>query len=135
MTRSSKGWTGGLGALAATALTGLTAVVAVAPDALAWPAEATRELAVREGPGQEYPHIEVVPPGTVVDVQHCNVDRTWCKVAAGGTVGYLRGMYLQRIGDVYLGPRVDYYSGPRVYVVPGRPYYHDYDGPRRYRRY
>ena len=86
------------------------ALFAAASPAMAWPAEATRELAVREGPGQEYPHIEVIPPGTVVDIRHCNVDRTWCKVDTNGSIGYLRGTYLQRIGDVYHGPRVELLS-------------------------
>lgn len=107
--------------------TALTVVVAAAPEARAWPAEATRELAVREGPGQDYPHIQVIPAGTVVDIRHCNVDRTWCKVDAGGTIGFLRGAYLERIGDVYQGPRVETYTSyrSRVYVVPARPYYRD----------
>ena len=35
-------------------LAALTTVM-LATNALAWPAEATRELAVREGPGQHYP--------------------------------------------------------------------------------
>jgi uncharacterized protein YraI len=116
----------------------LSLAVAAAPVAHAWPAEATRELAVREGPGQEYPHIQVVPAGTVVDIRHCNVDRTWCKVDADGTVGYLRGQYLERIGDTYLGPRVDYYTTyrSRVWVgPPPRPYYRDYGGGHGYRRY
>ena len=119
------------------AVTVVTLAVA-APQAHAWPAEATRELAVREGPGMEYPHIEVVPPGTVVDVRHCNVDRTWCKVDAGGTVGFLRGVYLQRIGDVYMGPRVELYSSYRsrtIYGPPPRPYSRYYEGPGSYRRY
>lgn len=112
------------------------AVFATAPQALAWPAEATRELAVREGPGQHYPHIEVIPPGTVVDIRHCNVDRTWCKVDTNGTVGYLRGTYLQRIGDIYHGPRLDFYPAyrPRVYIAPARPYYRDYGGPYHHHR-
>ena len=122
-------------ALGALAGASLVAVAAASPAALAWPAEATRELAVREGPGQEYPHIEVVPPGTVVDVHHCNVDRTWCKVDSGGSVGYLRGIYLQRVGDVYVGPRVELYTSRRVYIAPSRPYYRDYDGPRGYGGY
>jgi uncharacterized protein YraI len=117
---------------------GVLALIASAPQALAWPAEATRELAVREGPGQQYPHIEVIPPGTVVDIRHCNVDRTWCKVDTNGAIGYLRGTYLQRIGDVYYGPRLDLYPAyrTRVYVAPVRPYYRDY-GPGYYghRRY
>ena len=103
----------------------------------AWPAEATRELAVREGPGQEYPHIEVIPAGTVVDIRHCNVDRSWCKVDTNGAIGYLRGTYLQRIGDVYRGPRVEYYTEyrSRVYIAPPpRPYYREYGGPG-YRRW
>ena len=123
------------------AVFGATALwmTAAATPALAWPAEATRELAVREGPGMEYPHIAVIPPGTVVDIRHCNVDRTWCKVEAEGTVGFLRGAYLQRLGDVYLGPRVELYAGyrgPGVYIgPPPRPYYRDYYGGPGYRRW
>lgn len=111
-------------------------VLPAAPQALAWPAETTRELAVREGPGQEYPHIEVIAPGTVVDIRHCNVERTWCKVDANGTVGYLRGAYLERIGDVYYGPRVDLYPSyrSRVWVAPNRPYPRYYDGPYHHHR-
>ena len=109
------------------------ALFAAASQALAWPAEATRELAVREGPGQQYPHIEVIAPGTVVDIRHCNVDRTWCKVDTNGTTGYLRGTYLQRIGDVYHGPRLELYPAyrTRVFIAPARPYYRDY-GPGYY---
>jgi uncharacterized protein YraI len=109
---------------------GALLALATASPALAWPAEATRELAVREGPGQQYPHIEVIPPGTVVDIRHCNVDRTWCKVDTNGSIGYLRGTYLQRIGDVFYGPRLDLYPGyrTRVYIAPARPYYRD-QGP------
>lgn len=126
---------------AAVAIAGACALWTAAAPAHAWPAEATRELAVREGPGMEYPHITVIQPGTVVDIRHCSVERTWCKVDAEGVVGYLRGAYLQRLGDVYLGPRVDLYAGYRgpgvgVYIgPPPRPYYRDYyyDGPRHRR--
>jgi hypothetical protein len=54
----------------------LSCVFAAAPRADAWPAEVTRELAVRERPWQEYLDIEVSPAGTVFDIQHCDVDRT-----------------------------------------------------------
>ena len=116
----------------------LCATLAAAPQALAWPAEATRELAVREGPGQEYPHIQVIPAGTVVNIHHCNVDRSWCKVDAEGIVGFLRGTYLQRIGDVYLGPRVEFYTTYRSGVwigPPPRPYYREYYGGPGNRRW
>ena len=111
------------------------ALAAAAPQAMAWPAEATRELAVREGPGQQYPHIEVIPAGTIVDIRHCNVDRTWCKVDTNGTVGYLRGAYLERVGDIYYGPRVELYPTyrSRFWVAPHRPYYRDH-GPGHYGR-
>ena len=127
-------------AAAAIAATALWATFAALPQAHAWPAEATRELAVREGPGQEYPHIQIIPAGTVVDIRHCNVDRTWCKVDAEGAVGYLRGTHLQRIGDVYLGPRVETYTTyrSRVYIAPARPYYREreyYGGGPGYRRW
>lgn len=105
------------------------AMVALSSSARAWPAEATRELAVREGPGQHYPHIEVIPAGTVVDIRHCNVERTWCKVDVDGTVGYLRSAYLERLGDVYLGPRVEFYTTyrpRRVYGPPPRPHVRPY---------
>lgn len=116
--------------------TATLALFAAASPAVAWPAEATRELAVREGPGQEYPHIEVIPPGTVVDIRHCNVDRTWCKVDTNGSIGYLRGTYLQRLGDVYHGPRVEYYPTyrSRVTIAPARPYPRHYDGPYHHHR-
>lgn len=123
---TAAGMRGSAGALA----TALGLVAAVTP-ALAWPAEATRELAVREGPGQEFPHIEVIPAGTVVDIRHCDVDRLWCRVDTNGTIGYLRGAYLQRIGDVYTGPRVETYTTyrSRVWVgPPPRPYYREYGG-------
>ena len=122
------------GLLGAAALLG---TVWAAPPAQAWPAEATRELAVREGPGQEYPHIEVIPQGTVVDIRHCSVDRSWCKVDTHGTIGYVRGTYLERIGDTYLGPRVELYTSyrSRVYIAPSRPRYYDRDYGPGYRRW
>lgn len=54
---------------AAVAMAGACALWMAAAPAHAWPAEATRELAVREGPGMEYPHITVIQPGTVVDIR------------------------------------------------------------------
>lgn len=116
--------------------------------ALAWPAEVTEEIAIREGPGMEYPFIVVVPDGTIVDVLRCYPRSEWCRIAYEDVDGFARRRFLDRVGDVYVGPRLDLYwdilpryrrpDHPRYvarppYNGPG-PGYGPRSGPGEYRR-
>ena len=59
-----------------------------------------------------FPHLEVVPPGLVLDVRFCNEGGEWCKVSLGsGTIGFVRRQFLRQVGDVYRGPSVGLYVG------------------------
>jgi uncharacterized protein YraI len=117
-------------ALPALSFAALLACAAASAPAQAWPAETRSELAVREGPGMDFPHIEVVPAGVVVDVRHCS-GGGWCRIAArDGLLGYVRARNLERIGDVYLGPRVELYVG-----IGPRPVYRPWYGPPIYYRH
>jgi uncharacterized protein YraI len=93
----------------------------------AWPAETTQELAMREGPGMQYPHMQVLPAGIVVRVLSCD-DRGWCEVAYGGQVGFLRRRNLARMHAVEYVPPPPPRPSVEVYIGP-RPYY---EGPRGY---
>ena len=107
----------------------VSATLALGSAASAWQAETTRELAVREGPSMDDPFIEVIPPGSLVRVEHCG-ESSWCKVAvADGTVGFVRRAYLQ---GVDVGPPPPPPPGVNIYVGP-RPYYYGYGyGTRRH---
>ena len=92
--------------------------------ARAWPAEVVEEVAIREGPDLRYTFIVVVPEGTIVDVVRCSDVDEWCRVFFDGAEGFVRRRFLDRIGDDYVGSRIDLYWDvmPR-YRGPGHPRY------------
>jgi uncharacterized protein YraI len=107
-------------ALAAMSLAGITG----ATPALAWPAETMQELAMRDGPGMNFGHVEVLPPGSFVHVNYCD-DRGWCEVSHSGVVGFLRRRNLARVRHVeYMPPPPPPRPGVEIYVGP-RPYPRD----------
>jgi hypothetical protein len=95
-----------------------------ATAAFAWPAEVIEEIELRDRPTTRSRVLDVVPEGVIVDVIRCFDRDDWCLVAFEDTEGYARRRYLDRIGDRYIGPRLDLYWDilPR-YRPPSHPRY------------
>ncbi|WP_372425504.1 SH3 domain-containing protein [Salinarimonas chemoclinalis] len=72
---------------------GLTAAaVLVSGAAFAYPAEVSRDLNLRAGPGTNFQVIATMPGGVVVDVEGCR--GSWCRVDYRGRSGWASARYL-----------------------------------------
>ena len=81
-----------------------------------WDAYTTADVNMREGPGNGYRVIVVVPEGELVYVHDC--PGRWCDVEWRSYRGYIFGRYLSEAGSGYY----EGYVAPPVIVVP------EYDG-------
>jgi uncharacterized protein YraI len=115
-------------------------VLSVLPlAASAYEAYAAKDVHLRAGPARDYPVVAILPRGTILDVQGCLPDYSWCDVIAAGERGWI---YAANIESVYQGtpvPLIDY--GPVIGITVfgfflgdywdhhyhGRPWYHDRD--------
>jgi uncharacterized protein YraI len=76
--------------------------------AFAYEAFAAKDVHLRAGPARDYPVVAILPPGTLLDVQGCLPDYSWCDVIALGERGWI---YAANIESVYQGtpvPLIDY---------------------------
>ena len=94
-----------------------------------WDAHATADVNMREGPGNRYRVIVVIPEGEPVYVHGC--PGTWCDVEWASYRGFVYGRYLSSSGSGYYE---GYVAPPPVIVAP------DYDGgyihiPRKRKHY
>jgi uncharacterized protein YraI len=94
-----------------------------------WDAFTTADVNMREGPGNRYRVIVVIPEGELVYVHSC--PGSWCDVEWDSYRGYVYGRYLSSAGSGYYE---DYIAPPPVIVTPG------YDGgyihiPRKRKHY
>ncbi len=94
-----------------------------------WDAYTTADVNMREGPGNRYRVIVVIPEGETVYVHDC--PGNWCDVEWTGYRGYVYGRYLETSGSGYYD---GYVAPPPVIVTPG------YDGgyihiPRKRKHY
>jgi len=127
--------------------------VLVSGAAWAYPAEVSRDLNLRTGPGTNYQVIATMPGGAVVDVEGCRSG--WCRVEYRGREGWASARYLgertARRAPPAHAPAYGYRD--RVRPAPGitfefgfgtapryddrydrRRYRDDWDGGRDYRR-
>ncbi len=81
-----------------------------------WDAYTTADVNMREGPGNRYRVIVVIPEGEPVHVHGC--PGSWCDVEWHAYRGYVFGQYLSSTGSGYY----EGYVAPPVIVVP------EYDG-------
>lgn len=100
--------------------------------AAAYPATVTGNLNMRSGPGTGYRVLDVLPPGTVVDVRGCT--GSWCDIGTG----WVSASYLARGGYappavVTTRPTVSFYIGSDPYYWDDDGYYWYYRSGRRYR--
>jgi len=94
-----------------------------------WDAYTTADVNMREGSGNRYRVIVVIPEGEAVYVHGC--PRSWCDVEWASYRGYVYGRYLSSSGSGYYE---GYVAPPPVIVTPG------YDGgyihvPRKRKHY
>lgn len=103
------GW---LGALA------LGAAVLGPQAAQAADARTNSPTVLREGPGNDYRRIIVVPPGRHVDVIRCTRRQTWCEIGWRNFDGWVRGGSLD--ADFRYAPPPIFVEPPDFYDGPGR---------------
>jgi len=123
-----------LGAIGAALLLSLLPLAAAAEEAYA-----AKDVHLRAGPARDYPVVAILPAGTVLDVQGCLPDYSWCDVVALDQRGWI---YAANIDYLYEGepvPLIDYgpVNGITVFgfvlgdywdhYYRGRPWYHDRD--------
>ncbi|MGP9821650.1 SH3 domain-containing protein [Salinarimonas sp. NSM] len=123
------------------------AAVLVSGAAFAYPAEVSRDLNLRAGPGTNYQVLGTMPGGVVVDVEGCR--GSWCRVDYRGRSGWASARYLGepsvRRGPPAHAPAYGYRERVRPApgitfefgFGPGRGYDDDRrwrDDDRRYRR-
>jgi uncharacterized protein YraI len=58
-------------------------------------AQPTTTLDVRAGPGEQYPPVTEIPPGTIVTVHGCVNGYSWCDVSGGPERGWVRASQLR----------------------------------------
>ncbi|WP_052341562.1 SH3 domain-containing protein [Salinarimonas rosea] len=104
----------------------------VAGAAWAYPAEVSRDLNLRAGPGTNYQVIATMPGGVVVDVEGCR--GSWCRVDYRGRSGWASARYLGE-PSVRRGPRApapDYGYRERVRPAPGITFEFGFGADRDY---
>lgn len=79
-----------------------------------WDAYATADVNMREGPGNRYRVIVVIPEGEPVYVHGC--PRSWCDVEWASYRGYVYGRYLSSSGSGYYE---GYVAPPPMIFAPG----------------
>lgn len=77
--------------------------VFTAASALASQGYVTRDVSLRAGPDSSYPRVSMLGAGTVVFIEGCTNDWSWCDVASEDSRGWMAGAFLQ---DEYQGRRV-----------------------------
>jgi uncharacterized protein YraI len=119
------------------ALAAALALAVLPPAASAYDAYAAKDVHLRAGPARDYPVVAILPAGTMLDVQGCLPDYSWCDVIGLGERGWV---YAANVAYVYDGepvPLIDY--GPEIGITVfgfvlgdywdhyyrGRPWYHD----------
>lgn len=108
---------------------GIMLLMAASTAQAGWDAVTTADVNMREGPGNRYRVIVVIPEGETVYVHSC--PGSWCDVEWDSYRGYVYGRYLSSAGSGYYE---DYIAPPPVIVTPG------YDGgyihiPRKRKHY
>ena len=103
-------------------------LISISTAQAGWDAYTTADVNMREGPGNRYRVIVVVPEGELVYVHGC--PGSWCDVEWGSYRGYIFARYLSEAGSGYY----EGYVAPPVIVVP------EYDGgyihvPRKRQHY
>jgi uncharacterized protein YraI len=104
-------------------------VVGSIGSALAVEARTTTTLNVRNGPGTWARVVDVLSPGTRVDIEECSRGGSWCYVSTRWTEGWVSASYLRRSGG---GGR---HNDPGRNNDPGRGHWDDDDwddGPRHH---
>lgn len=76
------------------ALSGLAFFASVGMTLAAQSTFVTTDVNLRSGPGMDHSKIAVVADNSTVMLHGCLKDRSWCKVDAAGTTGWLAGEYL-----------------------------------------
>ena len=55
----------------------------------------TGNVNLRAGPDAGYPAVDMLPVGTVIDIQGCTSGWEWCDVVGNGNRGWVAGNYIQ----------------------------------------
>lgn len=69
--------------------------VFMAAAALASQGYVTRDVSLRAGPDSSYPRVSMLGAGTVVVIEGCTNDWSWCDVASEDSRGWMAGAFLQ----------------------------------------
>lgn len=114
---------------------GLTlAACLIGGAAMAYPAQVSRDLNLRSGPGTNYQVVATMPGGAVVDVEGCR--GSWCRVEYRGRQGWASGNFLGEVrqsrGPVYRDPPPVYGYSQRVRPAPGITLEFGFGGEPRY---
>jgi uncharacterized protein YraI len=72
----------------------LGAMIGGAAAAHAAPAYSTANVNMRAGPDTDFPRVDLIPEGTLVDIKGCLSDESWCDVVWGGSRGWVISEYL-----------------------------------------